>query len=137
MSRIRHAISENPQPFKDPFHDKDFKKIFKHGFCDKFTSTRVPKGHDPSHPDLDLIKLKSFFVTKPLSIKQFSSKNLVVNLSKDYRQVFRLNSLLEKAINGTWSFEKLVKPSCLIVIIVNIIQVTATAQCLIEHYQNE
>ncbi len=103
MSRIRYAISENSKPFKELFNDKDFKKSFKAGFSEKFTAVRTPRGYDPEHPDIGWIKLKSFFVTKPLTIKQFSSKNLVKNLVKDYTQALRLNSLLEKAIEGKWS----------------------------------
>jgi len=59
-----------------------------------------PRGFDANHPDIDWIKLKTFFVSKILTAKEFSSGDLAKNLANDFRQLLRLNELLDKAIEG-------------------------------------
>jgi len=63
---------------------------------------RCPRGFDPEHPEIEWIKLKTFFVSRKLTVKEFSSRNLASSLAEDFRQLLRLNELLQKAVNGSW-----------------------------------
>lgn len=100
--RVRHAIADDAAPFKELFRDRAFQKHFKHGFEPMMKAQRCPRGFDADHPDIEWIKLKTFFVSKKLTMKEFSSPNLAQNLADDFRQLLRLNALLQKAADGSW-----------------------------------
>lgn len=97
---VRQAIADDSEPFKKLFADKGFKKSFKSGLEPMAKAKNCPRGFDANHPDIDSIKLKTFFVRKTLTIKEFSSNDLARNLANDFRQLLRLNEILEKAIEG-------------------------------------
>jgi len=98
--RVRQAIADDAEPFKKLFADKAFKKSFKSGFDPMAIAKNCPRGFDPDHPDLDWIKLKTFFVCKTVTMKEFSSQDLAKNLASDFRQLLRLNELLDNAIEA-------------------------------------
>ena len=98
--RIRQAIADDSKPFKKLFADKKFKKSFMSGFEPMMKGQNCPRGFDANHPDIEWIKLKTFFVCKRLTIEEFSSPDLAKNLVCDFRQLLRLNGLLETAIDG-------------------------------------
>ncbi len=100
--RVRQAIADDSEPFKELFRDRAFKKHFKHGFEPMMKAQRCPRGFDADHPDIEWIKLKTFFVCKKLTTAEFVSRNLARNLAGDFRQLLRLNELLQKAVNGSW-----------------------------------
>jgi len=58
--RIRKAIAERADEFSSIIADKKFKKLFGSIQGDKLS--RPPQGYDPSHPMIELLKLKQFFV---------------------------------------------------------------------------
>ncbi len=66
-------------------------------------ATRCPRGFDADHPDIEWIKLTTFFVSRILTAKEFSSPALAQNVVNDFRQLLRLNALLQKAVDGNWS----------------------------------
>lgn len=102
MRRVRQAITDDSTPFKELFEDSAFKKSFKNGFDPKEKAQKCPQGFDAEHPDMDWIKLRTFFVCKGLTLKELSSKDFSKNLSRDFKQLLRLNELLQKAIDGNW-----------------------------------
>jgi len=97
--RVRQAIADNSEPFKNLFADKDFKKSFKSGFEPMVKAKKCPRGFDPDHPDIEWIKLKTFFACKTLTVKECSSRDLTDNLVRDFRQLLRLNEILQDAID--------------------------------------
>lgn len=99
--RVRQAIADNSEPFKKLFADKDFKKSFKSGFEPLVKAQKCPRGFDPDHADIEWIKLKTFFVCKTLTVKEFSARDLTAHLVRDFRQLLRLNDILQNAIDGT------------------------------------
>ena len=103
MKRMRQAIAENSEPFKELFSDKDFKKTFKDGFNDTSISKKCPRGFDENHPDINWIRLKTFFVSRILSAKEYTSPQLNKIVTHDFKQLLRLNHLIQKAIDGNWS----------------------------------
>lgn len=103
VKAIRQAISIDATPFDQLFSSKEFKRCFKEGFSQERTSSRPPRGFDPEHPRLDWLKLQAFFVWKPYTLREFSSTKFPALVARDWKQVFRLNELLEKAIQGNWA----------------------------------
>ena len=100
--RVRPAIADDSQPFKELFADKAFRRCFKNGFDPLEQAERCPRGFDPDHLDIDWIQLRTFFVCKKLTMKEFTSENLAEKLALDFRQLLRLNELLQKAVDGDW-----------------------------------
>lgn len=98
--RVRQAIANDSAPFKTLFADKDFRKSFKTGFEPMAKAQKCPRGFDPDHPDIEWIKLKTFFVSKTLTVAQFSDINLARQLVGDFRQLLRFNALLQGVIDG-------------------------------------
>jgi uncharacterized protein (TIGR02453 family) len=97
---IREAIAKDASAFEELFKTKDFAKSFPGGFSDERISSRPPRGFDPAHPKMDWLKLQAFFVWKPYKKKEFASADFSSIVAKDWKQVLRLNRLLEQAIQG-------------------------------------
>ena len=98
--RIRQAIANDSKPFKKLFADEAFKACFKSGFDPLMKGKACPRGFDSDHPDIEWIKLKTFFVSKKLTMKELNSPELAANVVQDFRQLLRLNVLLDAAIDG-------------------------------------
>jgi uncharacterized protein (DUF2461 family) len=73
LKKVRSAIAADSEPFHRLFSDRDFKARFKSGFIMTNSASRVPRGFDVDHPDLDWIKLKSFLVQKKIPLTTMSS----------------------------------------------------------------
>ena len=100
MRRMRQAIADDSAPFKKLFADREFKKSFKGGFEPMAKAQRCPIGFDPNHPDIEWIKLKTFFVCKTLTTTELSSGSLAKNVTRDFRQLLRINELIDQATGG-------------------------------------
>ena len=109
LRAIREAIAADATPFETLFASKAFKTAFKDGFSKDKTSTRVPRGFDPNHPKLDWIKLQAFFVWKPYPKRLFVSPKFNEQVAADWKQILRLNELLDVAIRKAGSTSS-VKP---------------------------
>lgn len=97
---IREAIAQDASAFEELFADKAFAKCFPGGFSDERKSSRPPRGFDPAHPRQDWLRLQAFFVWKPYSRKEFKSAGFAELVVRDWRQILRLNRLLDHAIAG-------------------------------------
>jgi uncharacterized protein (TIGR02453 family) len=97
---LREAIAQDASAFDKLFADKAFKKCFPGGFSDERISTRVPRGFDPTHPRMDWIRLQAFFVWRPYKKSEFASTKFPEIVARDFRQILRLNELLDLAIGG-------------------------------------
>ena len=74
--RIRQAIANDSRPFKQLLASKAFRQSFKSGFEPMMKGQNCPRGFDADRPDIEWIKLKTFFVIKKLTMKEFSSAEL-------------------------------------------------------------
>ncbi|UII22577.1 DUF2461 domain-containing protein [Fulvivirga ligni] len=68
LAKVRQEIDYNPEELKQITSDKEFVERF--GVIQGESLKRAPKGYDESHPNIDLIKLKSFIVLKRLTDKE-------------------------------------------------------------------
>lgn len=98
LKKIRNAIAQDAQPFHALFADPAFKARFETDFSREEIASRSPRGFDPEHPDMEWLKLKRFLVVKKLSNTEFFSPDLVPNVADDFKQLIRLNRLLEDAL---------------------------------------
>jgi uncharacterized protein (TIGR02453 family) len=98
LKKVRTAISENAKPFHQLFKDPAFKSRFKTNFSQENATARMPRGFDPDHPDAVWLQLKAFLVLKKITKAEFTSKGLALSVTEDFKQLIRLNRLLEAAL---------------------------------------
>jgi uncharacterized protein (TIGR02453 family) len=98
LKKVRNAIAQNAKPFHELFNDSKFKSRFKNSFSKDASTINLPRGFDPNHPDADWLKLKAFLVIKKLSKTEFVSADLAQSIVDDFKQLLRLNRLLEEIL---------------------------------------
>lgn len=103
---IREAIAHDASPFDRLFASKAFAARFPGGFSDEKISTRNPKGFAADHPRMDWLKLQAFFVWHPYTMREFTSAEFPELITEDWRQILRLNELLEFALKGQLAHAK-------------------------------
>lgn len=98
LKKVRNAIAQDAQPFHALFADPLFKARFESDFSREEVASRPPRGFDPNHPEMEWLKLKRFLVVKKLSNTEFISPDLVQAMVEDFKQLIRLNRLLEDSL---------------------------------------
>lgn len=99
LKKVRHGIAKNSTPFHELFSSTAFKKNFPHGFSKRNTGVRTPKGFDDDHPDLEWLKLKNFMVERQVPVAEFVSADFFDHVVADFKQLLKLNRLLEELID--------------------------------------
>jgi uncharacterized protein (TIGR02453 family) len=97
---LRETIANDATAFDQLFKTKEFSKRFPEGFSTERTSSRPPRGFDVNHPRMNWLKLQAFFVWRPYTKKEFASKDFASIVAQDWKQILKLNRLLEKALQG-------------------------------------
>ena len=97
---LREAIAQDASAFDALFAAKDFRRSFPDGFSSERISSRLTRGFEPNHPRMDWLRLQAFFVWRPYTKKEFHSADFPKLVSRDFKQVLRLNELIEKALIG-------------------------------------
>ncbi len=78
LKMIREQIANNPQLWRAAIVDKKFSRKFK---LTGSTLIRPPKGFDPEHPLIDVLKMKDFTAISPLTQKQVTAKGFVAEFA--------------------------------------------------------
>jgi uncharacterized protein (TIGR02453 family) len=91
LKLIRDAVAARPDRWKAVVENKGFAGIFK---MDGESLVRPPRGYDPDHPLIEVLKLKDFIATAPLAQKQVTS----VSFLDDYAGICRAGSGLVRFI---------------------------------------
>lgn len=96
LNAIRQEIDYNTPEFKKILNNKDFKKYF--GTLSQEDKVKTaPKGYDKTHPEIELLKLKSFLVERNLKDEEVLSKNFLKNVTDIYKAMYPLNLFLRRA----------------------------------------
>jgi uncharacterized protein (TIGR02453 family) len=95
LSAIRQEIDYNTKEFKKIINGKEFKNYF--GKIEGEKLSRPPKGYEAIHPEIELLKLKSFLVSHNLSNKELHSPDLLANSAKVFKTLYPFNSFLNRA----------------------------------------
>jgi len=99
LKRVRQAIARDAEPFHTLFSDPTFASLFSKGFELENMAARMPRGFDPEHSDEQWLRLKTFLVVKRVSSDVFTSPEFAMWVVQHYRQLARLNRLLEAALD--------------------------------------
>lgn len=73
LKKIRQEIDYNPEPLKAVAENSAFKAAF--GAIQGESLKKAPKGYPVDHPNIDLLRLKSFVVLKSFSDTEVASEN--------------------------------------------------------------
>lgn len=96
IKAIRQEIDYNADEFKNIINDKKFKKYFtKLSDEDKLIS--VPKGYSKEHPEIELLKHRSFIVVHSLADEKVFAKNAVKTIAQVCETMYPLMKFLRRA----------------------------------------
>lgn len=96
LNAIRQEIDYNADEFKKIITAKAFKTHFG-SLSDEDKLKTVPKGYDKTHPQIELLKHKSFIVSSELADKTVVSKDFLKDCIKIFNAMYPLNSFLRRA----------------------------------------
>lgn len=92
LSAIREKISDSPDEFKNITDTKDFIKYF--GSIDGEKLKTAPKGYPKDHPQIELLKFKSYLVVNNAPDKLVLTKNYMDHVVNVFKAMKPLNDYL-------------------------------------------
>ena len=97
LKLIRDDIDYNADGIKKVLTSELFIKSFNELQGDKLI--RMPKGYDPSHPDIELLKLKQYLVIKHFTDEEVCLPNFKDEVIKHYKVALNLFFFFDRALN--------------------------------------
>ena len=97
LSKVRQEIDYNAGELKTIVSSESFKKYFKEIQGEKLK--RAPKGYDPNHPNIELLKLKEFVVIRKLKDTEVLSDQLVENATSTFKAIAPFINYLNVAVS--------------------------------------
>jgi uncharacterized protein (TIGR02453 family) len=96
LAKLRQEIDYNADKLKKILDRGPFKKLFK-GF-DEFDKLKtMPKGYLKDHPHIELLKLKSFIVSRRFTDKEVSDKKFVKTVASNAKIIKPLIDFIREA----------------------------------------
>lgn len=96
LAKIRQEIDYNTDEFKQIILSKNFVKTF--GEISGEQVKTAPKGYDKNHPEINLLKYKSYIVSHGISSNIITDKNFVKYCGKVFKEMYAFNSFLNRAV---------------------------------------
>ena len=97
LAKVRQEIDYNAEALKEILNSKSFKKYFKGIQGEQLK--KAPKGYPKDHPDLDLLRFKSFVVWYKLKDEEIIQRNSARKLVTMYETIKPFNDYLNVAIS--------------------------------------
>lgn len=97
LAAIRQEIDYNPEALQQLLGTKDFQETFGEIRGDKLKT--APKGYPKDHPNIELLRLKSFYVIKEFSEKEMVADGFFDSLVSTYEKAHTFNQYLKEAIS--------------------------------------
>lgn len=85
LKRIRDEFSYDAGPFRKILKNKTFVQTFGKLQGEQIKTT--PKGFDPAHPDIDLLRYKQFELIKKFTDKEVLSPDFLKNLNDTFKKM--------------------------------------------------
>jgi len=82
LKRIRNEFAFNAQEFRDILASKEFIKYF--GVLKGEALKTAPRGFAKDHPDVDLLRMKQFLISKEFTDKEAMSKDFAVQVNDTF-----------------------------------------------------
>lgn len=97
LRKIRQEVDYNAAELKQIVSQEDFRKHF--GEIQGEKLSRAPRGYPVDHPNIELLKLKSFIALRKFSDEEVLQGNFMEEVIKSYRTVQPFNEYLNVAIS--------------------------------------
>ncbi len=97
IKKIRKGIYEHFDTFQKILNDK-FKKEIGDLYRDENALKRVPNDFDKDHPAAEYLKLKHFYVLKPIPEEKLFSKDFVEYAAGIYKKMYLLKEFLNELL---------------------------------------
>lgn len=97
LAKVRQEIDYNPKALLKILNHKTFKKYF-NGLDDFDKVKTSPKGYAKDHPNIELLKHKSYIVSHNFTDKQVMDKKFVKQAAEACKALKPLNDYLKTAI---------------------------------------
>ena len=97
LKAIRQEISYNAADLKKILNDEKFKTYFNGMEGEQLK--RAPKGYEPDHPEIELLKYKSFLATNKCTDKQVTSKDFLSHSANAFKALYPFDQFLNKAMD--------------------------------------
>lgn len=97
LKKIRQEIDYNPEELKKIIEADSFKQAF--GAIRGEQLKTAPKGYPKDHPNIELLKFKSYIVVQDLDDGQLTDESLLSNILRGYQLIKPFNDYLSVAIS--------------------------------------
>lgn len=97
LRAIRNYLVDNAHEFIEITQDEEFRKFYPEMYDHKLKM--APKGFPKDHEFIELLKYKSFVFSNTLDKKILLSDSLVEYMIQSYRELYKVNRILNEAIN--------------------------------------
>lgn len=97
LAAIRQEIDYNPEPLEKLIKSKDFRETF--GEIRGETLKTAPKGYPTDHANIELLRLKSFYVLKEYDDQDVCAEDFIKEALEIYKKAFGFNQYLKEAIS--------------------------------------
>ena len=98
LTKIRQEIDYNYNSLKKVTSNKKFSSLYPQ-FDDFDKLKTAPKGYPKDHPQIELLKLKSFIVSREFSDKEVLDKKFAKNVADHCKAIKPLNDFIKEAIS--------------------------------------
>ena len=98
LAKVRQEIDYNSKEFLKILNQSKFKKTF-NGLDDFDKVKTAPKGYAKDHPQIELLKNKSFIVSHYFTDAQVKDKKFIKNVAEACKTLKPLNDFLKEAIS--------------------------------------
>lgn len=96
LKAIRQEIHYNAEAFKKILNQKDFTTFF--GEIEGEKLKKAPKGFEPDHPEIELLKYKSFLATHLCKDEQVIASDFQDHCSSVFKALFPFDQFLNSAL---------------------------------------
>lgn len=98
LKKMRRGIYNDFETFSDIINNKAFKKEIGDLYRDEDALKRVPNGFDKDHPAVEYLKLKRFYVYKPITKEQLFSEDFSKYAASMYKIMYPLGEFLDDVL---------------------------------------
>ena len=98
LKAIRAEINESYEELQGIVDDPDFRAAFPGGLDQGNKLKTAPRGTNPDHPGIELLRLTSFTATRSFTDQQITAENFHEQLMALYQALYPLNAYLDKAL---------------------------------------
>jgi uncharacterized protein (TIGR02453 family) len=94
IKTIRYNIDSEPEDFKKIISDEGFKKYFGELTGEKLS--RPPLGYPITHPDIEILKMKSYLAVHKLSDKDVLAPGLIIYCTEVFKELHPFISFINR-----------------------------------------